>query len=135
MQEIVFCVKFCICVYYVKFFKIFNEEFYRGQFMFVFINFYEEKKSIIESFIESCFDFNVVDDVFDVLVIVEQFLDMFLWREGIMFFKIYDLVLEEFYKQGENIFYRKLFVFKVFGQIKWIKFGIMLFFFNEVKEC
>lgn len=103
--------------------------------MFVFIKFYEEKKSIIESFIESCFDFNVVDDVFDVLVIVELFLDMFLWREGIMFFKIYDLVLEEFYKQGENIFYRKLFVFKVFGQIKWIKFGKMLFFFNEVKEC
>lgn len=134
MRETVSRAKSRIRAYYVKLFKTLNEEFHRGQSMSAFINFYEEKKSITESLIESCSDPNVADDVFDVLATAEQFLDMLLWREGTTFLKIYDSALEESYKQGENISYRKLLVSKAFGQIKWIKPGITLLLLNEAKE-
>ena len=85
MQETVFRAKSRIRAYYVKLFKTLNEKFLRGHSMSAFIEFYEEKKSITESLIESCSDPNVADDAFDVLATAEQFLDMLLWREGTTF--------------------------------------------------
>ena len=132
MQETVFSAKSRIRAYYVKLFKTLNEKFLRGHSMSAFIEFYEEKKSITESLIESCSDPNVADD--DVLATAEQFLDMLLWREGTTFLKIYDSVLEESYKQGKNISYRKLLVSKAFGQIAWGKPGKTLLLLNKAKE-
>ena len=134
MQETVFCAKSRFRAYYVKLFKTLNGKFLRGHSMSAFIEFYEEKQSITESLIESCSDPNVADDAFDVLATAEQFLDMLLWREGTSFLKLYDSALEESYKQGRDISYRKLLVSKAFGQITWGKPGKMLLLLNEAKE-
>jgi len=135
MQETVFCAKSRFRAYYVKRFKTLNGKFLRGQSMSAFIEFYEEKRSLTESLIESCSDPKVADDAFDVLAVAEQFLDMLLWRDVTSFRKIYDSALEESHKQGKNISYRKLLVSKAFGQITWGKTGNTRLLLNEAKEC
>lgn len=135
MQETVYSAKSRFRAYYVTLFKNLNEKFLRGHSMSAFIEFYEDKQSITESLLESCSDPKVADDAFDVLATAEQFLDMLLWREGTSFLKIYDSALEESYKQGRNISYRKLLVSKAFSQITWGKTGKTGLLLTEAKEC
>lgn len=104
--------------------------------MLVYEGFYEDKWNIIWSLIESCFDFKVVDCVFEVLVEVELFLDFLFWllSEIDNFNKIYDLVLKVVFDVRNSGVRRKLFVLRVFSEIIWGRRGKMMEFFFEVEK-
>lgn len=104
--------------------------------MLVYEGFYEDKWNIIWSLIESCFDFKVVDCVFEVLVEVELFLDFLFWllSEIDNFNKIYDLVLKVVFDVRNSGVRRKLFVWRVFSEIIWGRRRKMMEFFFEVEK-
>ena len=61
--------------FYICCFEKLNKQFLTGNSMAAYMEFFENKKNIIESLVESCFDFERADSVYDVLVKGEIFLD------------------------------------------------------------
>lgn len=74
MKETVLNAKVRLNHFYVSHFKNLNEQFLSGQSMPAYVEFYEDKPSIVQSLIEGCSDSNLADGVFEVLAKAEFFL-------------------------------------------------------------
>ena len=122
--------------YYVSYFKELNEQFLKGHSMSAFVAFYEEKESFIESLIESCSDSRTADDVFDVLVEAELFLDSVFWcsSEGAIFDKIYDSALKGASVHSKNMCHTRLIASRAFGLLTWGAKGMTMQFLSKVNE-
>ena len=122
--------------YYVSCFKELNEQFLKGHSMSAFVAFYEEKESFIESLIESCSDSRTADDVFDVLVEAELFLDSVFWcsSEGAIFDKIYDSALKGASVHRKNMYHARLIASRAFGLLTWGAKGMTMQFLSKVNE-
>ena len=90
-----------------------------GQSIQAFIDFYEEKQNIIESFMESCSDPKTCDVSFGVLTKAEIFLDSLFWCEGKIIDKIYDHATEKAQAFGKSVFYSQLLLSLAFGEVTW----------------
>ena len=122
--------------YYVSRFKELNEQFLKGHSMSPFVAFYEEKESFIESLIESCADSRTADDVFNVLVESELFLDSVFWcsSEGANFDKIYDSALKGASVRRKNMCHTRLLASRAFGRLTWGAKGMTTQFLSKVNE-
>lgn len=105
-ESVLKLVEFWLCVYYVFWFEDFNEKFFIGNLMLVFIEFYEDEKGFFESIIKGCLDFKIFNIVFGVLIKVELFLWSLFWNKEENIDKIYDLVIEVVKLNGKNLIYR-----------------------------
>ena len=90
-----------------------------GQSIQAFIDFYEEKQNIIESFMESCSDPKTCDVSFGVLTKAEIFLDSLFWCEGKIIDKIYDHATEKAQAFGKSVFYSQLLLSLAFTEVTW----------------
>ena len=70
--------------------------------MAAYIEFYENKKSIIESVVEGCLDSDRADSVYDVLVKGEIFLASLFCSEAKNFIHIYDTAIKAAKQQKED---------------------------------
>ena len=122
--------------YYVSCFKELNEQFLKGHSMSAFVAFYEEKESFIESLIESCSDSRTADDVFDVLVEAELFLDSVFWcsSEVANFDKIYDSALKGASVHRKNMCQTRLIASRAFARLTWGAEGMTMQFLSKVNE-
>ena len=104
--------------------------------MSAFVAFYEEKESFIESLIESCSDSRTADDVFDVLVEAELFLDSVFWcsSEGANFDKIYYSALKGASVHRKNMCHTRLIASRAFGLLTWGAEGMTMQFLSKVNE-
>ena len=94
--------------FYICFFEKLNKQFLTGNSMAAYTEFFENKKNIIESLVDSCFDSERADSVYDVLVKGEIFLDSLFWNtnEAQNFFHIYDSAIKAAKLQGKGKYYR-----------------------------
>ena len=105
--------------FYVSLFEKLNEQFLTGHSMSAFVEFYEEKKNIIQSLLESCFDPKTCEVVFGVLVKADLFIDSLFWCEPEIIDNIYDSATEVAKKFGNHVFYRQLLVSLAFTEVCW----------------
>ena len=119
LKETLLCSKARLCAFYVSLFEKLNEQFLTGHSMSAFLEFYEEKKNIIQSLVESCSDPKTCEVVFVVLMKAELFLDSLFWCEGEIIDNIYDTATEAAKKLGKHVFYRKLLVSLAFAEASW----------------
>ena len=119
LKETLLSSKVRLCTFYVSLFEKLNEQFLTGHSMSAFVEFYEEKKNIIQSLIKTCSDPMTSDVVFGVLIKAELFLDSIFWCEGETFCKIYDSATEAARKFGKHVFYRQLLVSLASGEMCW----------------
>ena len=122
--------------YYVSRFKELNEQFLNGHSISAFVAFHEEKESFIESLIESCSGSRTADDVFNVLVTAELFLDSVFWcsSEGANFDKIYDSALKGASVRRNNLYWTRLIASMAFSRLTWGAEGMMTQFLSKVNE-
>ena len=123
-----------LCVFYVSFFEKLNEQFLRGHSMSAFVEFYEEKKNIIQSLVETCSDPKTCEVVFGVLIKAELFLDSLFWCEGEIFYKIYDSATEAAKKLGKLEIYRQLLVSRAFFEVTWGMSGRTMKLLSEAAD-
>ena len=88
--------------FYVSLLEKLNEQFLTGNSMAAYIEFYENKKSIIESVVEGCLDSDRADSVYDVLVKGEIFLASLFCSEAKNFIHIYDTAIKAAKQQKED---------------------------------
>ena len=122
--------------YYVSLLEKLNEQFLSGNSMAAYIEFYENKKNMIESVVESCLDSERADSVYDVLVKGEIFLDSLFWNtsEAKNVFHIYDSAIKAANLQGKEKYYRQLFSSKAFGEVTWGRKGKTRHLLSKVNE-
>ena len=122
--------------FYICFFEKLNKQFLTGNSMAAYIEFFENKKNIIESLVESCFDVEKADSVYDVLVKGEIFLDSLFWNasEAKNFFHIYDTAIKAANQQGKDEYYRQLLSSVAFGEVTWGRTGKTRHLLSTVNE-
>ena len=134
MKETVLKSKARLCAFYVSHFEKLNEQFLTGRSMSAFIDFYEEKRNIIQSLIETCSNPKTCDLVFGVLIKAELFLDTLFWCEGEIIDTIYDSATEAAKKLGKQVFYRQLLVSFAFTEVTWGIEGRTMKLLSEVDD-
>ena len=134
MKETVLKSKARLCAFYVSHFEKLNEQFLTGRSMSAFIDFYEEKRNIIQSLIETCSNPKTCDLVFGVLIKAELFLDSLFWCEGEIIDTIYDSATEAAKKLGKQVFYRQLLVSFAFTEVTWGIEGRTMKLLSEVDD-
>ena len=122
--------------YYVSLLEKLNEQFLTGNSMAAYIEFYENKKNIIESVVESCLDSDRANSVYDVLVKGEIFLDSLFWNasEAENFFYIYDTAIKAANLQKKDKHYRQLLSSRAFGEVTWGQKGMTRHLLSKVNE-
>ena len=122
--------------FYVSLLEKLNEKFLTGNSMAAYIEFYENKKNIIESVVESCLDSDRADSVYDVLVKGEIFLDSLFCSasEAKNFFYIYDTAIEAANLQKKDKYYRQLLSSRAFGEVTWARKGKTRHLLSKVYE-
>ena len=134
MKETILKSKARLRAFYVSQFEKLNEQFLPGRSMSAFIDFYEEKRNIIQSLIETCSDPQTCDVVFGVLIKAELFLDSLFWCEGEIIDKIYDSATEAAKKLGKRVFYRQLLISLAFTEVTWGIKGRTMKLLSEVDD-
>ena len=119
MNETVLKSKARLCAFYVSHFEKLNEQFLTGHSMSAFIDFYEEKRNIIQSLIETCSDPKTCDVGFGVLIKAELFLDSLFWCEGEIIDKIYHSAIEVAKELEHLVSYKQLLVSLAFTEVTW----------------
>ena len=122
--------------FYVCLLEKLNEQFLTGNSMAAYIEFYENKKNIIESVVESCSDSETADSVFDVLVKAEIFLDSLFCSasEAKNFIHIYDTAMKAAKQQKKDKYYRQLLSSRAFGEVTWRREGKTRHLLSKVNE-
>ena len=122
--------------FYVSLLEKLNEHFLTGNSMAAYIEFYENKKNIIESVVESCFDFERADSVYNVLVKGEMFLASLFGnaKEAGNFFHIYDTAIKAANLQKKDEYYRQLLSSRAFGEVTWGREGKTRHLLSKVNE-
>ena len=122
--------------FYICCFEKLNKQFLTGNSMAAYMEFFENKKNIIESLVESCFVFERADSVYDVLVKGEIFLDSLFWNtnEAQNFFHIYDSAIKAAKLQGKGKYYRQLLSSIAFGEVTWGRKGKTRHLLSKVNE-
>ena len=122
--------------FYVSLLEKLNEQFLTGNSMAAYIEFYENKKNIIESVVESCLDSDRANSVYDVLVKGEIFLDSLFWNasEAENFFYIYDTAIQAANLQKKDKHYRQLLSSRAFGEVTWGQKGMTRHLLSKVNE-
>ena len=122
--------------YYVSLLEKLNEQFLTGNSMAAYIEFYENKKNIIESVVESCLDSDRANSVYDVLVKGEIFLDSLFWNasEAENFFYIYDTAIKAANLQKKDKHYRQLLSSRAFVEVTWGLKGKTRHLLSKVNE-
>ena len=122
--------------FYVSLLEKLNEKFLTGNSMAAYIEFYENKKNIIESILESCLDSERADSVYDVLVRGEIFLDSLFWNtsEAKNFLHIYDSAIKAAKLQGKGKYYRQLLSSIAFYEVTWGRKGKTRHLLSKVNE-
>ena len=122
--------------FYICCFEKLNKQFLTGNSMEAYMEFFENKKNIIESLVESCFDSERADSVYDVLVKGEIFLDSLFWNtnEAQNFFHIYDSAIKAAKLQGKGKYYRQQLSSIAFGEVTWGRKGKTRHLFSKVNE-
>ena len=122
--------------FYVSLLEKLNEQFLTGNSMAAYIEFYENKKNIIESVVESCFDSERADSVYNVLVKGEMFLDSLFWNksEAKNFVHIYDTAIKAANLQKKDDYYRQLLSSRAFGEVTWGREGKTRHLLSKVNE-
>ena len=122
--------------FYVSLLEKLSEQFLTGNSMTAYIKFYENKKNIIESLVESCFDSERADSVYDVLVKGEIFLDSLFCNtsEAKNFFHIYDTAIKAANLQNKDEYYRQLLFSRAFGEVTWGREGKTRHLLSKVNE-
>ena len=122
--------------FYVALLEKLNEQFLTGNSMAAYIEFYENKKNIIESVVESCFDSERADSVYNVLVKGEMFLASLFWSnsEEKNFFHIYDSAIKAANLQKKDDYYRQLLSSRAFGEVTWGREGKTRHLLSKVNE-
>ena len=105
--------------FYVFLLEKLNEQFLTGNSMAAYIEFYENKKNIIESVIESCLDSERADSVYDVLVKGEIFLASLFFIEAKNFIHVYDTAIKAAKQQKKDKYYRQLLSSRAFVEVTW----------------
>ena len=105
--------------FYVSLLEKLNEQFLTGYSMAAYIEFYENKKNIIESVVESCLDSERADSVYDVLVKGEIFLASLFFSEAKDFIHIYDTAIKAAKQQKEDKYFRQLLSSRAFAEVTW----------------
>ena len=105
--------------FYVSLLEKLNEQFLTGNSMAAYIEFYENKKNIIESVVESCLDSEIADSVYDVLVKGEIFLASLFFSEAKNFIHIYDTAIKAAKQQREDKYFRQLLSSRAFVEVTW----------------
>ena len=125
-----------LTAFYICFFEKLNKQFLTGNSMAAYMEFFENKKNIIESLVESCFDSERADNVYDVLVKGEIFLDSLFWNtnEAQNFFHIYDSAIKAAKLQGKGKYYRQLLSSIAFGEVTWGRKGKTRHLLSKVDE-
>ena len=121
--------------FYVSLLEKLNEQFLTGNSMAAYIEFYDNKKNIIES-VESCLDSERADSVYDVLVKGEIFLDSLFWNNSEVknFFHIYDTAIKAANLQKKDKYYRQLLSSRAFGEVTWGREGKTRHLLSKVNE-
>ena len=109
--------------FYVSLLEKLNEQFLTGNSMAAYIEFYENKKNIIESVVESCFDSERADSVYNVLVKGEMFLASLFSNEAKNYIHIYDTAIKAASLQKKDEYYRQLLSSRAFGEVTWGREG------------
>ena len=122
--------------FYVSLFEKLNNDFLTGHSMSAFLDFYEDKQSIIQCLIESCSDSQTASGVFHVLVKAELFLDSLFWllSESANFNLIYDSATKAAENFENSAFYRRLLVSRAFSELTWGKRGKTMELLSEAEE-
>ena len=120
--------------FYVSLLEKLNEQFLTGNSMAAYIEFYEHKKNIIKSVVESCLDSERADSVYDVLVKGEIFLTSLFWSEGKNFIQIYDTAIKAAKQQKEDTYYRQLLSSRAFAEVTWGLKGKTRHLLSKVNE-
>ena len=122
--------------FYICCFEKLNKQFLTGNSMAAYMEFFENKKNIIESLVESCFDSERADSVYDVLVKGEIFLDSLFWNtnEAQNVFHIYDSAIKAAKLQGKGKYYRQQLSSIAFGEVTWGRKGKTRHLLSKVNE-
>ena len=136
MRDTLLISKSRLNAFYVSLLEKLNEQFLTGNSMAAYIEFFKNKKNIIESVVESCLDSERADSVYDVLVKGEIFLASLFWHtsEANNFFHIYDSAIKAANLQGKEKYYRQLFSSKAFGEVTWGRKGMTRHLLSKVNE-
>ena len=121
--------------FYVSLLEKLNEQFLTGNSMAAYIEFYENKKNIIES-VESYLDSERADSVYDVLVKGEIFLAALFCNtsEAKAFFHIYDTAIKAASLQKKGKYYRQLLSSRAFGEVTRRRKGKARHLLSKVNE-
>ena len=121
--------------FYISCFEKLNGQFLTGDSMSAFVAFCEDKETFIHSLTKSCSDSGKADQhrVFDVLVKAELFLDSIFWCSSEAD-KIFSLALRAASLHGKNVYYRRLLVSRVFGEITRGADGMAMQLLSEVDK-
>ena len=121
--------------FYISCFEKLNGQFLTGDSMSAFVAFCEDKETFIHSLTKSCSDSRKADQdrVFDVLVKAELFLDSIFWCSSEAD-KIFSLALRAASLHGKNVYYRRLLVSRVFGEITRGADGMAMQLLSEVDK-
>ena len=136
MKETVLISKERFHAFYVSLFEKLNEQFLKGHSMQAYIEFYENKEHFIESLIEGCSNSKTADNVFNVLVKAELFVDSLFWTlsEAGNFNKIYDSALKAARFLEKDVYYSRLLASRAFSEVTWGAIGISMRFLSKVSE-
>ena len=121
MKEIIANAKCRIHAYFISRFDKLNDEFLHGHSMDAVVGFYEEKQLFIESLVDGCTDPRIAENVFEVLIKAEMFLDSLFSCsvESQNFNNIYDSALKAANALGKAHYQSRLLASKAFGEIIW----------------
>ena len=120
MKRSVLTSKSLLRAFYIAQFEKLNDNFLSGLSMSAFIEFYEDKKNIVQSLIDGCLDSKTAERVFDVLAKAELFLaTLFFTDEGSTFDRILDSAILAANQTGKNVLHRRLLTSKAFAQVPY----------------
>ena len=122
--------------FYISLFKKLNQQFLAGHSMAAYIAFYEDKESIIQSLVKGCSDPKTADNVFDILVKGEMFLDSLFWSpsDEKNFDYIYDTAIKAASDQKKEKYLSQLLTSQAFKELAFENGRKTKHFLSKVNE-
>ena len=122
--------------FYISLFKKLNQQFLAGHSMAAYIAFYEDKESIIQSLVKGCSDPKTADNVFDILVKGEMFLDSLFWSpsDEKNFDYIYDTAIKAASDQKKEKYLSQLLTSRAFKELAFENGRKTKHFLSKVNE-
>ena len=119
MEETILIAKTRFLLFYIDLAEKLNEMFLTGHSMEALIEFFDNERGIVKSFVDGCKNDKVVDRVFQVLAKAEFFLDTAYNDNEPNFDKIYQTAIEAASQLGRSVLHRQLLQSKAFGYMTW----------------